>query len=202
MSEAVLREALRYLGQRAEDPHITALARECLAEISAIAPRHVLARVTPDEIASAFPSRALHAHLAGCTSAMLLAATLGAQADRLIRRAEASDMPRAMALHACAAARVEAYCDGVQAAIPGANRPRFSPGYADFPLAAQRPLLALCDAGRRIGLYLTDACMLAPAKSITAVIGIGPAIEGCPTHKCQRCPKGDCAYRGEDFICP
>ena len=52
---------------------------------------------------------------------------------------------------------------------------RYSPGYADFPLAAQRELLALLDAPRKVGVSLTDSLLMVPSKSVSAVIGVKPA---------------------------
>ena len=49
---------------------------------------------------------------------------------------------------------------------------RYSPGYGDFPLAAQRTLLALLDAPRRAGVSLTDSLLMVPSKSVSAVIGV------------------------------
>lgn len=200
---ALAREALRYLGARASDPNLPALlllAEDCLNTLSAIPPRHVLRTMETAQVLREMGSQSLLAHLAGCERAVLFAATLGAEADALIRRAEVLEPLRAMALHAAAAAILESFSDRVQRETPGALRPRFSPGYGDFTLESQRPLLALLDAGRAIGLFLTEGGMLAPVKSITAVLGLGPAPTGCRASKCARCAMLTCTYRG-DFAC-
>ena len=49
---------------------------------------------------------------------------------------------------------------------------RYSPGYGTFPLAAQRTLLAILDAPRTVGVSLTDALLMVPSKSVSAVIGV------------------------------
>ena len=56
-----------------------------------------------------------------------------------------------------------------------AVRPRFSPGYGDLPLALQREVFAALDCPRRIGLTLSDSLLMSPTKSVTALIGAGPA---------------------------
>lgn len=196
-------EALRYLGVRGQDANMERLVREGFAALGAAAPSHVTQALSLQEVLAAFPSRSLSAHLKGAAEAALLAATLGAEADRVIRRAEAVDTALATVIHACAAAKIEAYVDAVHAAIPGARATRFSPGYGDFSLAAQKELLSLTDAGRRLGLYLTDGCMLVPTKSITAIIGIGgEGPGGCRAPKCAACPMRDCAFRKEAPECP
>ena len=50
--------------------------------------------------------------------------------------------------------------------------PAFSPGYGDWDLAAQRQVLDLLQAPKRIGLTLTAGGMLVPEKSITALVGL------------------------------
>ena len=49
---------------------------------------------------------------------------------------------------------------------------RYSPGYGDFPLAAQNALVALLDTPRKVGVALTSTFLLTPSKSVTAVIGV------------------------------
>ena len=84
------------------------------------------------------PGEDLKRHLAGCRRAVLFCATLSAQADALIRRAEKRDMLRALALDCCATAAVEQLCDQIelelQRQFPGCFFPfRYSPGYGDLP---------------------------------------------------------------------
>jgi cobalamin-dependent methionine synthase I len=52
-----------------------------------------------------------------------------------------------------------------------AARRRYSPGYGDFPLAAQRDFAALLDFDR-LGIAVTPECLLRPAKSVTAAIAL------------------------------
>lgn len=193
--------AMRYLGVREDDAQTLSLIEKGFAGLATVTPRHVTVALPTKTVNDAFQSRSLAAYLAGCDGAVCLAATLGAQADRLIRSAETMDMVYAAVLHACAAAEIEAYCDTVQASIPRARASRYSPGYGDLPLQSQKTLLDLTDAGRRIGLFLTDGYMLAPTKSITAVIGLGGNGGECHSEKCSLCAKYDCVYRKGEPPC-
>ena len=56
-------------------------------------------------------------------------------------------------------------------------RGRFSPGYGDLPLQVQPGLLAALDAGRRLGITLTDSLLMIPRKSITAIVALTAAQE-------------------------
>ncbi|HIX63224.1 MAG TPA: Vitamin B12 dependent methionine synthase activation subunit [Candidatus Mediterraneibacter colneyensis] len=147
-------------------------------------------------------SSSLGRNLKGCVKAVLFAATLGTEVDQAIRRASVTDMSYALVLQACAAALLEEYCDKKQLEIGEELekeglylRPRFSPGYGDFDIRFQEPFLRMLDCAKTIGLTMTDACMLSPSKSVTAVIGASPVRERCPLAGCEACEKTDCAYR-------
>lgn len=138
----------------------------------------------------------LKQHLEGCQKAAVFCATLGADADALIRRTQYRDMAQALALDCAAGALVEQLCDRIEehihAQYPGLHSPyRFSPGYGDLPLGVQCALLDLLDAHRLIGLSVTDSCILTPRKSVTAVLGLSDS--PIPAHKrsCALCSHAD-----------
>ncbi len=139
-------------------------------------------------------------HLSGCDAAVLLAATLSAAVDALIRRAERSDLTKAVMLDAAAGAAIEQVCRELEQALHerlGQEyryfTERFSAGYGDFPLSQQRDLIAMLDAPRKIGLTVTANHMLIPMKSVTALIGLSqhPVRDarryGCG-RDCAQCP--------------
>ena len=147
-------------------------------------------------------SKSLSRNLKGCRQVVLFGATLGAGVDRLMRRISLTDMARAVILQSCAAAMLEEYCDECQKKIAAELeeehlylRPRFSPGYGDFSLECQRQLVPALDLGKRIGVTLTDSLLMAPSKSVTAVIGISEIPVNCRIQGCEICQKKDCAYR-------
>lgn len=74
-------------------------------------------------------------------------------------------------------------------------RPRFSPGYGDFPLDCQQRLLDSLEAGKRIGIKLTDSLLMMPSKSVTAVMGVSKKPYRCDVKGCESCGKRDCLYR-------
>ena len=116
-------------------------------------------------------SRDLAAHLSGCRRAVLFAATVGAEADRLISRAERTSPVRALLLDALFSERVEALCDAFTAQYNDPHR-RFSPGYGDLPLDFQRSVFRLLDCPRRIGLTLGETLLMMPTKAVTAIVGV------------------------------
>lgn len=204
------REALRYLRARQDDEAAGILADTVYLKLrNEVQARHVLQKhkITVDEngvtLASGvrFNSRALARHLAGCESALLLAATLGSRIDAAIRRLTLGSLAEGAAAQAVAAALIESYCDDVQSKTDTdglAQRPRFSPGYGDWNLSEQKKIFAVLDCAKLIGLTLTDGCMMAPAKSVTALIGLSRDVK-CTWNKCMTCANINCPYRDESI---
>ena len=207
------REALRYLGygRQEADRETGALLEECIGELLREADcRHVVREFLLFEASDGrldcgcfyTESRGLRTNLSGCERVLIMAATLGSGADRLIFRWEKRSMAKAVVLQAAAAAMIEAYCNELCAGWKREYeerglylRPRFSPGYGDFPLTVQQRLLDGIDAGKRIGITLTDGGLMLPSKSVTAVIGAGKQPVSCGAAGCEACGKVDCAYR-------
>ena len=213
MAEIDWKEARRYLGLHRPggtiDEQLEESLRSCGTELEATArPRAVWRRfpVTVEDgtvtcAGMVIPSAYLARHLRNCGEVYLFAATLGAETDRLLRRAAVTQVSRAVILQACAASLLEAYCDeccdGLARDVAPEGlflRPRFSPGYGDFPIDFQRPLLEALEASKRIGLTATETMMLTPTKSVTAVVGLSPT-PWCPPTGCAACGKTDCAFR-------
>ena len=206
-------EVCRYLGYRGgarPDAETERLIEELSGRIrEAASPRYACARLPlalgEDGGVSlgniAVRSAALRRNLDGCRGCYLFAATLGAEVDRLISRASARRVSEAAICDAAASALIEAVCDGLnerlreEALAEGLYlRPRFSPGYGDFSIEHQRDIVRVLNTPVRLGLTVTEGLMLAPAKSVTAVIGIS----GSPRpHErgCGGCAKDNCGFR-------
>lgn len=206
------RNLLRYLGlgKNTPDEATNTLADETIALLKQTArPKSVWKRfplTTKDGICSFagmdVSSQSLERNLKGCGEIIIFAATLGAEVDMLMRRLEATAIYRAAALQAGAAAMIEEYCNEEQDKLRKLLseetlylRPRFSPGYGDFPITFQRSMLDSVNAQKQIGLTVTDSMILAPMKSVTAVIGITPHEEPCPKQGCEECTNKNCQFR-------
>jgi cobalamin-dependent methionine synthase I len=103
-----------------------------------------------------------------------------------MKRYSVTDIAKAVTMQAAAAAYLEEYLNNWQYtmkekfSLEGKYlRPRFSPGYGDFNIEYQKEIIGLLDTSRKIGLTLTDGCMLVPTKSVTALIGISRSNENC-----------------------
>lgn len=210
-------EVARLLGYggRAPEGDAAAMVESCVAEVeSALACRacRVRAEVSalggdgvrlgPLEVRSA----ALARHLEGCGEAFVFVATVGGGVDRLLAKYGRLSAARAAAVQAAGAVAIEAWCDRLcdgwakKLGPAAALRPRFSPGYGGWALEeGQRGLFSWLEPGKRIGVGLTDGCLMVPSKSVSAVVGIGAAAdvppEGCKGGACARCGRTGCAYR-------
>lgn len=210
------REALGYLGCRDEAAaaEMGPALERCEALLMKMArPRAVwrLFDVLPDGTLAGTDFRPagedIRAHLSGCGRVILLAATLGAEVDALLRRTQVEDMALAVTLDACAGAAIENVCDNLCADLaeklaPGYLTDRFSPGYGDMPLDQQGELCRVLDVGRRIGVSLTPGGLLTPQKSVTALVGLADTPRTKRAGGCAGCERFEsCMIRKEGGRC-
>lgn len=211
------REICRYLGYRGNepDPAAKALTEDCIGELAARLSPRFFAREYPYSVTEEgeldltcfrVRSESLGKNLRGCRSVILFGATLGAGVDLLLRRYSALQMSRAVVMQAAAAAMIESYCNLENDRLSGEYRkkglylrPRFSPGYGDFPLEAQKEFAKALELEKRTGIALTDSLLMVPSKSVTAVIGVSGEEcrfgEAAGRGGCGTCEKTDCMYR-------
>lgn len=210
------KEIARYLGYHhanIPDQAVENLIEECLTSLeNACRPRHVArefslsfyADGTIDGEFFQLKSKSLSVNLKGCERIIAFCATLGIEADRLISHATITQMSRAVVYQACTAAMIESYCDEINAQFAAQAldrgyhlRPRFSPGYGDFPLTCQPSLIAALGATKQIGVSLTTSMLMMPSKSVTAIIGLNRDDAACSPSGCDTCKLPDCPYKRE-----
>lgn len=103
--------------------------------------------------------------------------------------------------HAAGAALAEAMVERVIADLRGRLEAGedvtlpYSPGYCGIPLEEQQVLFRLIDAGA-IGVQLLPSLMMRPLKTISGLLGIGPADRiRAYGNPCDLCPLTDCRMR-------
>jgi hypothetical protein len=124
------------------------------------------------------PSRSLAERLDGCARAALFAATIGPALEDWTRSLnDAGELTRALLADAYGSSAAIALGTSIELAVTAEFRAlglaptkRYAPGYGDFELEAQAPLLSLVEAAR-IGIELTPDHLMLPGKSISGVIG-------------------------------
>ena len=139
------------------------------AALAAIRPAHIWKRFDDLSVVDAGGS-SLAKHLAGCHAVYLVCTTIGASFDALQRRMAATSPSDAFVLQAIGAAAIEKWMDSVEDEIrlellPGETlRPRYSPGYGDFPLEVQREMVTVLDTARRIGASRPAGVGISPRR--------------------------------------
>ncbi len=182
-------EIFRYLGYQNNTPEdhvkaqIEAVTEEVFSALNCYACLSICdISVTDDTVdlgVFSAPSRHLAKTLSGCRQAVLFCATIGAGVDRIIAKYSQIAPSSAVIAQAAGAAAIEGFCDVLCQRIlerqPNKNcllRPRFSPGYGDFPLAYQKEIFRVLSCTKRIGVSLTESLMMTPTKSVSAIVGI------------------------------
>lgn len=207
-----LRQAARYFGEPGEPDAATLalLARVAPPVLAAAMPRAVWRRCDVAELAAGFlQGQDVPAHLSDCDEALLLAVTLGAGVDRQIRLSGIGDIAAGVAADALASALAEQSADQAEALlrqrITAEGRYltcRYSPGYGDWPVTVQPQAAELLDAGRQIGLYVTDTALMTPRKSVTALLGVSRRPVTGHLAGCGHCALRDrCEYRKRGKTC-
>lgn len=208
-------EALRYMGVRA------LAGEELRSQLESLA-CEISSQFKPQSTWRMFPTqhnehgillgnihltgRSAASMLAECDRCAVMVCTLGAGFDAWLRRMQARDMTRAVMLDALGSAFVEEICDKTEQEITKRFpehylTDRFSPGYGDLPLALQHRLLSAAEA-HRIGVHATDACMLTPQKSVTALIGIAATPQAARIRGCAHCSMNKtCTIRKAGMTC-
>ena len=210
-------EVLRYLGHKGQDysDDLDKLINDSIDKISLLAKpvytykafdiekskETVILRGTELELSGNDILR----HLDGCERCILMAVTLGVEADNLIRITQTTDMSKAIILDACATDMTEKLCDFVQNEIKKENpfiTHRFSPGYGDMPLECQADICRILDTYRKIGLSVTENSLMIPRKSVTAIIGISKKSPKSSLMGCEICPMNNtCEFSKEGKSC-
>ena len=204
MTTIPLREVLHFLGWRG-----TPVEPEILEQIQKMITL-VINEVEPRVIIRRFPIGQDHRldrtvfvpkgddvmHLLNqCDEAVLMAATLGAESERMLLRAQAVSSTDALFMDAVLSAAIEAVCDEQEEKLRRELLPlyltdRFSPGYGDMPLEQTKEICAVLQTQKSIGLSVSNSGIMIPRKSVTAIMGISK-------REMKRRPRGcaGCAMR-------
>ncbi len=182
-------EALRYMGYKGSAPpeEIERLYSESLSLLSNAAsfkacftrlPIKFFGEGKIDLGFGILQSFNLEKNLSGCNEAYLFAATAGIGVDRLIMRYGKTAPSKSVVIDAAASAAIEGWCNKLNDEMKKgiSAKPRFSPGYGDLSIEYQKDILTFLDAGRKIGITLSESFLMTPTKSVTAIVGIKQAL--------------------------
>ena len=124
------------------------------------------------------PGQDIRRHLAGCKEVYSVVCTLGAGIDRLLDKLKITDLSAAYLVDVAASLYVEQLAENSWAELCEKARrqglsatTRYSCGYGDFDLSAQKQLLKLSGADVRFFIKVNEGGMMYPTKSITYLCG-------------------------------
>jgi hypothetical protein len=148
------------------------------------------------------------AYLRGIEEAALCLVTIGPRLEAAAEKAkEAGDLGRSLIIDSYGSAAAEALADSAEKVIKDecARRGlkcsrRFSPGYSGWDVSEQRWIIPALEADR-IGVVLTEGCMMVPRKSITfaVVVGENPREMRKVENTCDVCGLRNCRFRRKRY---
>lgn len=208
------KETRRYAGlQKAQDFDEKLIEEACLEARLLAVPRGIWQMYDYDAAAQTvladppftMEGKLIAKHLAKAEKVIVLSASIGdAIEEHVTKYFSDGRYAYSVILDAAATAAVEQVADAMEKAIEPkvakegyTMRWRFSPGYGDWPLEQQPEMVRLAES-EKIGVRLSDASMLVPRKSITAIIGLVPQEKIPAQHTpsgCAACDKFDCPSR-------
>ena len=177
------KEIMRYAGVGKLTQDMDTLILECLDEALGKLTYNVCYRKLPvrtdgkvvDFGFAKTESKHLSKTLSGYSEAVVFAASVGVEIDRLIKKYSLIEPSKSVIFQAIGAERAESLCDmfchDIKSLYKDAG-PRFSPGYGDFSLSFQRDIFRVLDCQKYIGVSLGDNLLMSPSKSVTAIMGI------------------------------
>lgn len=203
-----LNEIIRYSGAKIADENLKSLISDCLSECEKekAVNYEICYTETPlsikgdiaDFSAFTLKSKNLVTALKGCSFALIFACTIGIGIDRLIKKYSAIHPSKALIFQAIGTERVETFTDlfieEYKKEQKVSTSSRFSAGYGDLSLEAQKEIFNILNPQKHLGLTLNDSLIMSPSKSVTAILGIN---ETCVDNvkPCNCCDKKNCLYR-------
>ncbi len=208
-------EVLLYLGYRGQEIS-SSLERQissCIEDVMKIArPRLVYRRAAV--LDGRIDGLSLAGHdieelLSSCHEAIVMAATLGSEAEALLRRKEVVNMADALIIDSAESTAIENVANNFEQDMRDELASgglfltdRFSPGYGDLPLETQDQLSLFLDTEHRIGLSVTADHLMIPRKSVTCIMGISRVEQKLRKRGCEVCSMfRSCSYRRSGGAC-
>ena len=141
-------------------------------------------------------SNDLYEILKDCNECILMAATLGINIEKDIKKYSCTELTKGIIIDSCATTAIEEVCDRVQNEIENNILKngqyltfRYSPGYGDLSIEKNTEILTILNGQKEIGLTITNSGIMIPRKSVIAIIGISDKKEEEDKTSCSTCKK-------------
>lgn len=154
-------------------------------------------------------SKDIYNMLKECSECIVMAATLGVNIEREIKKYSYTDLTKGIIIDSCATTAIEGFCDFIENTYRDDLirdkryiTTRYSPGYGDLSIDTNRELINLLGAQNKIGLTITENNIMIPRKSVIAVMGISGANKIDKKKSCLSCNNYNyCKYRKKEPGC-
>ena len=148
-------------------------------------------------------SNDLYEILKDCNECILMAATLGINIEKDIKKYSCTELTKEIIIDSCATTAIEEVCDRVQNEIENNILKngqyltfRYSPGYGDLSIEKNTEILTILNGQKEIGLTITNSGIMIPRKSVIAIIGITDKKVEQDKTSCSTCKnKSKCKFK-------
>lgn len=148
-------------------------------------------------------SKDLYKVLKDCNKCILMAATLGMDIEKDIKKYSYTELTKGIIIDSCGTTAIEEVCDKVQDEIKNTILKdgqyltfRYSPGYGDLPIEKNIEILNILNGQKEIGLTITNSGIMIPRKSVVAIIGISDKNIKHSRKSCSSCNnKNTCKFK-------
>ena len=148
-------------------------------------------------------SNDLYEILKDCNECILMAATLGINIEKDIKKYSCTELTKGIIIDSCATTAIEEVCDRVQNKIENNILKngqyltfRYSPGYGDLSIEKNTEILTILNGQKEIGLTITNSGIMIPRKSVIAIIGITDKKVEQDKTSCSTCKnKSKCKFK-------
>ena len=148
-------------------------------------------------------SNDLYEILKDCNECILMAATLGINIEKDIKKYSCTELTKGIIIDSCATTAIEEVCDRVQNEIENNILKngqyltfRYSPGYGDLSIEKNTEILTILNGQKEIGLTITNSGIMIPRKSVIAIIGITDKKVEQDKTSCSTCKnKSKCKFK-------
>jgi hypothetical protein len=154
-----------------------------------------------------FESEAIAQLLERCEKVAVFILTIGGRLDETVRwLADSEQIIEAYVLDAIGSSVAEGLANSVQNRIREAAHAqgfcisrRFCPGYCDWDISQQEMVFRSMNS-EYAGVFLTDAYLMLPEKSMSGIIGLGSCDNGIESYSpCATCDKRGCPGRRQSL---
>lgn len=154
-------------------------------------------------------SNDLYEILKDCNECILMAATLGINIEKDIKKYSCTELTKGIIIDSCATTAIEEVCDRVQNEIENNILKngqyltfRYSPGYGDLSIEKNTEILNILNGQKEIGLTITNSGIMIPRKSVVALIGVSDKKAISTKKSCDYCNnRHNCDYKKEGHSC-